>query len=306
MSKNKLNVQDSFILAEKILQKITVKTVNKVENHLHGDYRSLFQGHGLDFKEIREYSINDDIRSIDWNVTARTGQPHIRVHEEERDHMVWLILDVSSSMDFGSKFTTKKDIMVKFAAVISYLSYKRGDRTGAILFDKEIKEIISPEKGLKQVYKIIKKLLDYKSEGKSSSEDDFSRLTSIIGRKKSLFFISDFIFTSKTEISNNVNWKKYFGELGVKNELRVVHILDPVEEELPSVGYINLYDPETGKKLIFDTSNQEITQKYQELLKQEKEKLNEIFSVLRLNPVKIYTNSDIADVLINYTYKSRR
>ena len=93
--KNRLNVEDSFLLAEKILQKITLTTVKKVESHLQGDYRSLFHGHGLDFKEIREYSINDDTRNIDWNVTARTGKPHVRVYEEERDHTVWLVLDVS-------------------------------------------------------------------------------------------------------------------------------------------------------------------------------------------------------------------
>jgi len=295
----KLNVEDSFILAEKILQKITLSTVKKVESHLHGDYRSLFQGHGLDFKEIREYSINDDVKNLDWNVTARMGRPHVRVYEEERDHTVWLLLDVSSSMDFGSKFITKKDIMVKFVAVIGYLSNKRGDRTGAILFDGNIKETIPPEKGIKQVYKIVKKLLDYQPEEKMSSENDFSRFTSIIGRKKSVFFISDFIF-SDTE------WKNYFGELGVKNELRVVHVLDPVEEKLPSVGYINLFDPETGKTLNFDTSNPQITGRYQELLDEENKKLNEIFSVLRLDPVKIYTNSDIANVLINYTNKNRR
>ncbi len=296
MKKN-LNVEDSFILAEKILQKIALSTIRKIESHFHGDYRSLFQGHGLDFKEIREYSINDDIRSIDWNVTARMGRPHIRVYEEERDHTLWLILDVSSSMDFGSKFVTKKDVMVKFAAVMAYLAYKRGDKTGAILFDNNIKEIISPDKGLKQIYKIVKKLLDYKSRERQDFTIDFSSLSSIIGRKKSLFFISDFILPDS-------DWKKEFGELGVKNELRAVHILDPAEEAIPAVGYVNLFDPETGRNLVFDSSNPEIIRKYQELLDEENKKLNEIFSVLKLNPVKIYTNSDIADVLINYTHKA--
>ena len=299
MPKHELNVEDSFILAEKILQKITLPTVKKIENYLQGNYKSIFQGHGLDFKEIREYYDKDDIRNIDWNVTARMGRPHVRVYEEERDNIVWLILDVSSSMDFGSSFTTKKDIMVKFASLMGYLAYKRGDKIGAILFDKNIKEIIPPEKGLKQIYKIIKKLLDYESHEKDDSEIDFSKLVNVIGKKKSIFFLSDFIFT-------DTSWKKHFGQLGVKNELRVIHILDPVEENIPSVGYINLYDPETGKTLAFDTSNPKIKEKYQELLNEENKEIQEIFSVLRLDPVKIYTNSDIANVLINYTSKNRR
>ncbi len=300
MPKKDLNVEDSFLIAEKILQKITLKTVKKLETHLQGDYSSIFQGHGLDFKEIRDYVINDDIRNIDWNATARTGKPYIRVYEEERDNIVWLILDISSSMDFGSFFTTKKDIMVKFAALICYISYKKGDKIGAVLFDKDIKEIITPEKGLKQAYKIIKKLLDYKSnincsnQGYSSNLINFSKLTNIIGKKKSVFFASDFIY-------KDCSWGKELGEIAVKNKFTAVHVVDPIEENIPDVGYINLYDPESGKDLVLDTSNSKITNKYKELLDAENKKINEIFSVLKLDPVKIYTNSDIAEVLINYS-----
>ncbi len=305
MKKN-LKVENSFILAEKILQKIELSTVKKVEGHLHGDYRSLFQGHGLDFKEIREYTINDDTRNIDWNVTARMGTTYVRVYEEERDHTVWLLLDVSSSMDFGSKFTTKKDMMVKFTAVIGYLASKKSDRIGAVLFDGKIKDIIKPEKGIKQVYKIVKKILSCKPRDKMTSEADFSRLSGIIGRKKSLFFVSDFIFSTEDDKLPETNWKKHLGELGVRNELRIVHIIDPVEENLPALGYINLEDPETGRTLTIDTSNPELTTRYQELLDEENKKLSNFFSVLKLEPVKIYTNSDIADVLISYTQKTRR
>lgn len=296
MRNNKLNVEDSFILAEKILQKIMLSLVRKVENQLHGDYKSIFHGHGLDFKEIREYSINDDIRNLDWNVTARMGEPHVRVYEEERDNTVWLILDVSSSMDFGSRFTSKKDVLVKFAALMGYLSCKKGDKIGAILFNEGVETVISPEKGIKQVYKIIKQLLEYKAEGKKASNMDFARITNITGKKKTLFFMSDFVFP-------NLSWKKAFGELAVKNELTVVHILDPVEESLPEVGYINLYDPETGKKLVFDASNTRFRQKYQEYIDEENKKINDTFHTLRLDPVKIYTNSDIAQVLVDYSRK---
>ncbi|HSA06191.1 MAG TPA: DUF58 domain-containing protein [Candidatus Gastranaerophilales bacterium] len=297
--KTKSKIEESFIIAEKILQKIRLKTLRKVENPLQGSYLSFFQGHGLDYKEIREYSINDDIKNIDWNVTARTGKPHVRIYEEERNNTVWLILDVSSSMDFGSALISKKDILVKIIALIGYIADKRRDKTGAILFDDKIKEIIPPEKGLKQIYKIVKKLLEYKPEENNSYETDFSSLENIIGRKNFIFFISDFIFP-------NLSRKNNFGELVIKNDFQAIQILDPVEETLPSVGYINLYDPETGKNLIFDSSNPAVTAKYQELLNEENEKLNEIFSLLKLKPVKIYTNSDIAEVLINYMNKSRR
>jgi len=315
MPRKDLNVEDSFLLAEKILQKVALKTVNKLESHFQGNYRSIFQGQGLDFKEIREYSANDDVRTIDWNVTARTGNLHVRVYEEERDNTVWLVLDVSPSMDFGSFLNTKKEIMVKFAALISYLSYKKGDKTGAILFDEGIQEIIPPEKGIKQVYKIIKRLLEHKSEENGATAMNFSNLCSIIGRKKSVFFMSDFVFSEAGEKQMearsfhlrssfpDTDWEKPFGEIGVKNELTVVQIIDPVEEKIPDVGYINLYDPETGREIVFDSSNRKIAAKYQELLDAENAAINEIFSILRLEPVKIYTNSDIADVLIKLKQK---
>lgn len=290
-------IEDSFILAEKIFKRVALTTLKKVESHLHGDYTSIFHGSGLDFKEIREYSHNDDIRNIDWNATARLGRPQVRVYEEERDHTVWLILDVSQSMDFGSKFSTKKDVMIRFAALMGYLAYKRGDKTGAILFGEGIEDIIPPGKGLKQVYRIIRKLTDYDGGEEQSSDFDFSKLVNIVGRKKTLFFISDFIFSDEAyEV-----WQKPFGEMAVKNNAIAVHIADPVEEKLPDVGYINLYDTETGRNIAVDVSNPKVAQKYRELIEQENEKINKIFSILNLNPVKIYTNSDIAEVLINYS-----
>ncbi len=299
MPKKQVKIEDSFILAEKILRKIALTTARKVENHLHGDYRSIFQGSGLDFKEIREYSINDDIRNIDWNATARLGRPQVRVYEEERDHTVWLILDVSPSMDFGSKFTTKKDVMIKFAALMGYLAYKRGNRTGAVLINEGLEEIIPPGKGLKQVYRIIKTLTDYKKDNKNMQDFNFAKLINIVGRKKTLFFISDFIFSEEAYNS----WQKPFGEMAIKNDTIAVQIIDPVEESLPDVGYINLYDAETGKELVIDASNTAVSEKYRELIQKENEKINKIFSILSLNPVKIYTNSDIAEVLINYSQR---
>jgi len=297
MPKKHEKIKESFILADKILRKVALTTAKKVEGHLHGDYRSIFQGSGLDFKEIREYSTNDDIKNIDWNATARLGRPQVRVYEEERDHTVWLILDVSPSMDFGSKFTTKKDVMIKFAALMGYLAYKRGDKTGAILFNEGLEEIIPPGKGIKQVYRIIRTLTDYEKPDQKSRDFDFSKLINIVGRKKTLFFISDFIFSEKSYNS----WQKPFGEMAIKNDTVAVQIIDPVEESLPDVGYINLYDAETGKELVIDASNTEIAAKYRELIQKENEKINKIFSILSLNPVKIYTNSDIAEVLINYS-----
>lgn len=289
-------IQDSFLLAEKIIRRVSLNIARRVESQLHGNYTSIFHGTGLDFKEIREYSTNDDIRTLDWNATARLGRPHVRVYEEERDHTVWLVLDISPSMDFGSRFTTKKDVMVQFAALMGYLAYKRGDKTGAILFNKGIKDIIPPEKGLKQVYRIVKQLLDIKNTEKEEKDFDFSRIVNIIGRKKSMFFISDFIFP-------DCSWQKPFGEICLKNDVIPVKILDPVEENIPEIGYINLLDPETGKALTINASNPEVLRRYSELLRKENNNLDKTFSLLRINPVKIYTDSDIAQVLVDYSHR---
>ncbi len=296
MPGKKQKIEDSFILAEKIFRKVALTSLKKVESHLHGDYKSIFHGSGLDFKEIREYSINDDVRNIDWNATARLNRPQVRVYEEERDHTAWLILDVSPSMDFGSRFNTKKDIMVKFAALMGYLAHKRGDKTGAILFNEGIEKIIPPEKGLKQVYRIIRNLTDHEKTDTQRDKPDFSRAAKIIGSKKTIFFISDYIFPDN-------RWQKPFGEMALKNNAVAVRVIDPVEESLPDVGYINLYDAETGRDIAVDVSDPGISKKYREFVLEENKKINKIFSALNLNPVKIYTDSDIAEVLVNYSQR---
>jgi uncharacterized protein (DUF58 family) len=273
-----------------------MKTAKQVENYLNGNYSSFFLGQGLDFKEIREYSTNDDLRNIDWNVTARIGKLHVRVYDEEKENKVWLILDMSPSMDFGSGLITKKDIMIKFAALIGYLSFKRGDKTGAIIFDRKIEKIIPPEKGLKQIYIIIKSLLDYESRPGELLVPDFSSLCSMIGKRRTIFFMSDFIFP-------DFSWSNALGEVKIKNDLALIQIFDPVEEKLPSVGYIYLSDPESGKKILIDTSSKYVQENYQKQVIVEKEKLKNIFSSLKIEPVKIYTSSDIAEVFIHYTEK---
>jgi len=290
---------DSFLIAEKIVNNNVFQIVKNLENRLHGNFNSIFHGSGLDLKEIRNYTQNDDIRNIDWNVTARMNEPHVRVYSEEKELISWLILDVSPSMDFGSDYYSKKDILMQFAAVITCLCTKRGDRTGAILFNNDIEEIIPPSKGIKQALIIVKKLIEFNNK-KNNEKKNFTteKIKNIIGRKKSVFFVSDFIFP-------NSGWEKTFGEICTKNELIPVQIIDNIEEKIPDIGYLSIINPETNKQLTINTSNKKFMEKYNQLLFEEKSKVEKILSISKNKTLKIYTDSDLTDVLTKYSNKWR-
>ena len=248
-------------MSKEILKKvrqIEIRTKNIVNDFFGGDYHSNFKGRGMTFSEVREYVPGDDVRSIDWNVTAKTGKPHIKVFEEERELSVLLLIDVSSSGVFGSKNELKIDVAVEIAAMLSFSAIKNNDKVGLALFSDKIEKYIPPKKGKKHVLRLITDIVnhDFDSNQKRTSIKNAIDFANKISKRKSvIFLISDFID------DNFWNELKF---LNFKHDLVGLQIYDSYEKDFPNIGLINIYDSETGKKTWIDTSSRKNRKKFSE------------------------------------------
>jgi|TARA_B100001093_G_scaffold518790_1_gene604950 uncharacterized protein (DUF58 family) len=255
-------------MSKEILKKvrqIEIRTKNIVNDFFGGDYHSNFKGRGMTFSEVREYVPGDDVRTIDWNVTAKTGKPHIKIFEEERELSVLILIDVSSSGMFGSKSELKIDVAVDIAAMLSFSAIKNNDKVGLALFSDKIEKYIPPKKGKKHVLRLITDIVnhDFDSKQKKTSIKNAIDFANKISKRKSvIFLISDFID------DNFWNELKF---LNFKHDLIGLQIYDSIEKKFPNIGLINIYDSETGKKTWIDTSSKKNRKKFS---KNSNEKLN--------------------------------
>ena len=230
----------------KKVKRIEIQTRGLVNNFFGGEYHSVFKGRGMTFSEVREYQPGDDIRLIDWNVTARSGNPFIKVFEEERELTVFLIVDISASGAFGSESQLKKNIGAEIASVLGFSAIKNNDKVGLILFSNEVVNYVPPKKGKSHVLRVIRELLYTKPNGNGSSiKDALEFLMKVSKRRCVVFLLSDFlndIFWNSIRIANR------------KHDLIGIKIYDPYEINLPDIGMIKVEDPETGSMFWIDTS----------------------------------------------------
>ena len=230
----------------KKVKRIEIQTRGLVNNFFGGEYHSVFKGRGMTFSEVREYQPGDDIRLIDWNVTARSGNPFIKVFEEERELTVFLIVDISASGAFGSESQLKKNIGAEIASVLGFSAIKNNDKVGLILFSDEVVKYVPPKKGKSHVLRVIRELLYTKPNGNGSSiKDALEFLMKVSKRKCVVFLLSDFLdnnFWNSIRIANR------------KHDLIGIKIYDPYEINLPDIGMIKVEDPETGSMFWIDTS----------------------------------------------------
>ncbi|MBO7567402.1 MAG: DUF58 domain-containing protein, partial [Bacteroidales bacterium] len=250
----------------KKVRKIEIKT-RGLSNHLFaGEYHSAFKGRGMSFSEVREYQYGDDIRNIDWNVTARFDKPYIKVFEEERELTVIILVDVSGSLDFGSEETTKRDFVTEIAACLSFSAISNNDKIGVILFSDKIEKFIPPKKGRQHILRIIRELLTYEPQGnKTDVAQALQYLTSVIKKRSTVFMISDFVcpdFSDALRIA------------GHKHDLLALNVYDRREvEEFPNVGLVYMQDAETGKKVLVDTSSRTVRQNLMRAAHERRERL---------------------------------
>ena len=288
-------------MSKEILKKvrqIEIRTKNIVNDFFGGDYHSNFKGRGMTFSEVREYVPGDDVRSIDWNVTARTGKPHLKIFEEERELSVLILIDVSSSGVFGSKKNLKIDLGVEIAAMLSFSAIKNNDKVGLALFSDKIEKYIPPKKGKKHVLRLITDIVNHDFENsnrRTSIKTAIDFANKISKRKSVIFLISDFID------DNFWNELKF---LNFKHDVIGLQIYDSYERNFPNLGIINIHDSETGENTWIDTTSKKIRDKFQ---KNSIEKLNSFSKKCKnigFDLIQISTDDDYIKFLMQF-FRSR-
>ncbi|MEL1227786.1 MAG: DUF58 domain-containing protein [Candidatus Neomarinimicrobiota bacterium] len=288
-------------MSKEILKKvrqIEIRTKNVVNDFFGGDYHSNFKGRGMTFSEVREYVPGDDVRSIDWNVTARTGKPHIKIFEEERELSVLILIDVSSSGVFGSKKDLKIDLGVEIAAMLSFSAIKNNDKVGLALFSDKIEKYIPPKKGKKHVLRLITDIVnhDFENSNKRTSIKTAIDFANKISKRKSvIFLISDFID------DNFWNELKF---LNFKHDVVGLQIYDSYERNFPNVGLINIHDSETGENTWIDTTSKKNRDKFQKNSDEKLDKFSMKCKNIGFDLLQINTDDDYIKFLMQF-FRSR-
>jgi uncharacterized protein (DUF58 family) len=274
----------------KKVRKIEIKTRGLSRQIFAGEYHSAFKGRGMTFSEVREYQYGDDIRNIDWNVTARFNHPYVKVFEEERELTVMLLIDVSGSGDFGTRVQMKRALITEIAALLSFSAIENNDKIGVILFSDCIEKFIPPKKGRKHILRIIKELLECKPQSQGTDISESLRfLTNAIKKRCTAFLISDFRdkgYSRSLQIANN------------KHDVAALHVYDRRETTLPSVGLLRVLDAETGLERWIDTSKNRIRENYAIKWESHLEIMKEIFSRAGVDSVSFETGEDYVKPLI--------
>ena len=274
----------------KKVRKIEIKTRGLSQNIFAGEYHTAFKGRGMTFSEVREYQYGDDVRSIDWNVTARFNHPYIKVFEEERELTVMLLVDVSASRNFGTITETKKDLITEIAATIAFSSIQNNDKIGVILFSDKIEKFIPPQKGRKHVLHIIRELIDFQPESNKTDIANVLRyFTNVIKKRSTAFLISDFIdedFEDALVIANR------------KHDIGALQVYDIRETELPNIGLLKLKDAETDERIWVDTSDRRLRTAYRNHWGERQLDLQKAFVKAGVDWVSMSTSDDYVRALM--------
>ncbi len=274
----------------KKVRRIEIKTRSLSQNIFAGEYHTAFKGRGMTFSEVREYQFGDDVRAIDWNVTARFNHPYIKVFEEERELTMMLLIDVSGSRNFGTQTQTKKELIAEIAATLAFSSIHNNDKIGVIFFSDKIEKFIPPQKGKKHVLHIIRELIDLKPESNKTDIGNALRyFTNIIKKRSTAFIISDFIdndFSKALTIANR------------KHDIGALQIYDLREKELPDVGLIKLKDSETEERIWIDTTDKRVCKAYRDAWGAQQLQLQQGFAKSGVDWVSISTQDDYVRALI--------
>ncbi|MHB2155474.1 DUF58 domain-containing protein [Calditrichota bacterium GD2] len=266
----------------KKVKQIEISTRNIVNEVFSGEYHSVFKGRGMEFAEVREYQPGDDIRLIDWNVTARMGHPFIKLFQEERELTVMLLVDVSSSGSFGTEKQLKREVAAELSAVLAFSAIKNNDKVGLIIFSDRIEKFIPPRKGKTHVLRVIREILFYKPRDAATNINEaLEFLSRVIKRKSTVFLISDFLaedFKKSLQIANK------------KHDIIAVSIVDPREVVLPDAGMIELEDAETGETIVIDTTSAQLRDEFHINAMKQREELKSLFQSIGVDHINIFTD----------------
>jgi len=276
----------------KKVRKIEIKTKGLSKHIFSGEYHSAFKGRGMSFSEVRDYQYGDDVRNIDWNVTARAGSPFIKVFEEERELTVVFLIDMSKSSYFGTNTQFKNEIMTEISAVVAFSAMNNNDKVGAIFFTDRIEKFIPPKKGKKHILRIIRELIYSKPEGKGTDIGQALRYLNNVQKKRSIAFLFSDFMTKGYESALSI--------AGRKHDIIGMHLYDEKEEKLPKVGLLSVQDAETGKVIEIDTNNRRVREQYASWFTENIQYLKTNFSQNGLDTLSITTDGDYVKLLLKF------
>lgn len=276
----------------KKVRKIEIKTRGLSHNIFAGQYHSAFKGRGMSFSEVREYQYGDDVRDIDWNVTARFNKPFVKVFEEERELTVMLIVDLSDSLDFGTVKQTKRDMVTEIAATIAFAAIQNNDKIGVIFFTDKVEKFIPPQKGRKHILYIIRELINFEpSSKKTEIRVPLEFLTNAIKKRCTAFLLSDFV--DKNDYRNAMTIANR------KHDLVAIQVYDRRLAELPKIGLVKMRDAESGSEMYVDTSSPKVQNAQREWWRNQCDKLDSTLKKSRVDSVSVRTDQDYVKALLN-------
>ncbi len=276
----------------KKIRKLEIQTKGIVNTLFGGEYQSAFKGRGMEFSEVRAYTYGDDIRQIDWNVTARTGDPFIKVFEEEREQTLMLCIDISQSGTFGSQSQSKMDLAIELAAVLAFSAIKNSDKVGLVLFSDHVEKVVPPKKGRTHVLRLIRELYTTKPTGTGTDiADALSYINRLLDRRAIVVLTSDF---------QDKDFEKQLRITNQKHDLVSIIINDRLEDELPNVGLVKIRDAETGAERMIDTSSQKVREAYRIRRMEQKAYIHDKMLKMKIDAVEVQTNESYVQPLMNF------
>ena len=287
--------------AEHVLRRLEWTVIKRLDGLLQGDYRTLLRGAGLDLADLREYQLHDDVRHIDWNVTARTGTPHVRVFTEDREMAAWFLLDLSPSVDFGSGEQRKRQVSAEFVTVLARLLTRHGNRVGAIFYGLDVDRVIAPGSGRRQVLAILHAMEQRKPlpEGKGTQLDALLKSAfNFIHRRSLLFIVSDFISAP--------GWERPLMQLAQRHEVVGVRLYDPLETELPDLGLLVFQDAETGEQIFVDTHDGRFRQRFMDAAEKRETAVRSALANSGVDALELSTDANLVDTVMRFADLRKR
>ena len=286
---------------EGILRRLEWTVIRRLDGLLHGDYRTLFRGYGLDLADLREYQYQDDVRHIDWNVTARLQTPYVREFNEEREVAAWFLLDLSPSVDFGSEQVKKRAVSTEFVTVLARLLTRHGNRVGALFYGSDVDAVVPTRSGRRHVLHILHRMLT-RPEAKAATATDLNVLLrtahDVVRRRSLVFVVSDFI--------SRPGWAETLANLARRHEVIAVRVYDPLERELPDLGLLVIQDSETGEQVFVDTHDSGFRRRFAELAGRREEELRTAFRRAGVDALELATDDDLTDAIMRFADLRKR
>jgi uncharacterized protein (DUF58 family) len=286
---------------EAVLRRLEWTVIRRLDGLLHGDYRTLFRGFGLDLADLREYQYGDDVRHIDWNVTARLQQPYVREYHEDREITAWFLLDLSRSIDFGSQEVTKATVAAEFVALLARLLTRHGNRVGAIFYGLDVDRVITPRTGRRQVLSILHAMQSRPElpEGKGTQLDHLLKSAfNYINRRSLLFLVSDFF--------SEPGWDRPLTQLAQRHEMIAVRLHDPLENELPDLGLLVFQDAETGEQLFVDTHDGSFRKRFMDAAESREMAVRTSLVNAGVDTLELSTGADLVDTVLRFADLRKR